>query len=291
MLNLDSFSQNLSQPQYKKVSSNIKNTIASLVANYFSDKPMFEEKNISLYYYDDHAAKTNVTGTEMLALYVEINQPKNIKTLNAKLHKNNLVDDVHLTLKQMKTELKKLFSTYFNSAVMVGESKFGIVLKTMEKLNDEQLNYTIQVIPCFTHVNEQGQVGVKYYNNKENEVLVEYPKLALKNMTKKNAATDGLFVKYVTLMKNLYRVQKQVNTLPFEPFEVLAYNVPNTLITSFSKENLMQILNYLRNKPLTEFVTLDEQDLAFKTPYRALSLLYAGNALKTIEKAARKRLN
>ena len=53
--------------------------IGDLLPDFFADKQLFKQDNISLYYFDEYAMGTCVTDKSPSTLYLEINQPKNIK--------------------------------------------------------------------------------------------------------------------------------------------------------------------------------------------------------------------
>ena len=288
MINLESIS-NVELPNYKTKSKIFLQNIKNLVLQYFSNKPMFNEKNLSLYYFDDSVLNSNVSKNSPLVIYVEIDQPNNFKPqgiTKPKRKQDVKIKEAYLTLKEIKKDLYNLFIETLNESNSVGQDKYSVIIKNAE----EEFNYYIKVIPCFTYTNESGVNGVIYYDDKLRDVEIEYPKLSIKNYTAKNKKTGGIFNLYVLAFKTLYQQQKKVFNITFEPFEIILYNAPNELFNDYSKFGAMQLINYLRNKNLRDFKTLDEQDYAFTSKYKSLSALYAINVIKQLSKLAPKQL-
>ena len=93
------------------------------------------------------------------------------------------------------------------------------------------------------------------------------------------------------MFKNIFMKEKNESALPFEIFEILLYNVPNQLFIDYSNNSILKIINYLRNFNIKNFVTLDNQAMAFTTPYRSLSIIYVGHVLKKISNFLKKQQN
>ena len=64
----------------------------------------------------------------------------------------------------------------------------------------------------------------------------------------------------------------------------MCYNVPNEMFKDTRQGTLINMINYIRNNSIREFKTLDEQDLAFVSQYKSMSLIYVKHATKLIEK-------
>ena len=76
----------------------------------------------------------------------------------------------------------------------------------------------------------------------------------------------------------------KVDDLPFEMFESLLYNVPNSYYKDISFKTGREIMEYLLNTDIKTLKTIDEQDLQFNSKYKSLSRLYASRLIRTMHK-------
>lgn len=274
---------------YKTIQKNILDNVKNITKLFFSDKKMFSEDNIKFYYFDEYLVKTNTSEKSTLNLYIEINQPKNVKSeaFNKTIvifKKDKLIKELHLTLKEIKEGLFELFRVNYAQNVTLWQDKYAINLESVEYNKGIEETFNIRIIPCFTHVNESGANGVIYYDNNEKLIEIEYPQLAIKNLNEKDKITYGLYKKYIIMLKNVFMEQKRVTTLPFEIFETMLYNVPNELYKTLSTDTLAGIMNYLRNFNIRDYKTLDEQDYAFTSKYKSFSTVYVKHVVSQVEK-------
>jgi hypothetical protein len=86
------------------------------------------------------------------------------------------------------------------------------------------------------------------------------------------------------MFKNIILKDNKIKDLPFEIFETILYNVPNGMFIDDSKQTMLNIINFIRNNPIKNFKTIDEQDYAFSSIYRSMSLFYVKHITKQIEK-------
>lgn len=292
MLNLDNFLNINEAVNYDNVKENMIEISKYVVSNFFADKPMFSEKNFKYYYYDDFVFNTNNSYSNYITLYVEINQPKNIKAIQNKKfkHKDKKIKDLHLTLEEIKNGLFEHFVLAFEDNTLLWQEEYSINLSVNEYIDDLKVNYLIRIIPCFTYVNENNVSGVIYYNNNLNKIEIEYPQVSVKNFEAKNKRTKGLFHYYDVVIKNIFLAERKEPNIYFEIFETLLYNVPDKLFTDKSINNLTQIINFLRNNNIKDYKSIDEQDYAFTSIYKSFSILFAKHALGQIEKHVKKNL-
>ena len=292
MFNLENFLTVTNTINYDNVSENFMELTKQVVNSYFADKAMFKAENFKFYYYDDYVFNTNTSKTNYITLYVEINQPANIKAITDKKFerkvKDDKIKDLHLTLKEIKEGLINEFVQVFDSNTTLWLEKYSINISYNEEIDEKMVNYMLKVIPCFTYKNENDVEGVIYYNDELNAVEIEYPLISIKNIIDKDNSTNGLFYEYLIAFKNIFMQQKKVNNLEFEVFETILYNGPNEFFAERKKKTIMNILNILRNKNLKEYKTIDEQDFAYTSKYKSFSSLYAKHSISQIEKALKK---
>ncbi len=278
----------------KEFNDNFKQTVMDLFKIIFEDKPMFNESNFSFYYFDEYVLKTPTYLSPYATLYVEINQPDNIKPVinltdkKKKNSKSNLVPDLFLTLADIK---KALFETsianmYDNTLIWQDKYSINYAINDYDE-NDYKTTYYFKVIPCISYKNKDNINGVLYYNDDKSLVEIEYPKLSIVNFNNKNKLTNGIFTDYVVMFKNFFSKQKKEHELPSEIFEILLYNVPNECFENYSAKSIYNVINFMKNYSIKDFKSLDEQDYAFTSETKSLSLLYGSHAIKLLEKYIR----
>lgn len=291
-MNFDKYLNITETVNYENVKENLITISKYVVGNFFNDKPMFTEENFKYYYYDDFIFETNNSETNYITLYIEINQPKNIKSIQTEKFKRKVKDekikDLHLTLEEIKNGLFEHYVTCFDNNTLLWQEKYSINLSVNEVIDNQKVNYLIRIIPCFTYVNEKGVSGVIYYDNSLYNIEIEYPLVSIQNFYNKNEATNNLYYYYDILIKNIFLECRKENNIYFEIFETLLYNVPNKLYTDQSVKTLTQIINFLRNNNIKDYKTIDEQDFAFTSKYKSFSILFAKHAIGQIEKYIKK---
>lgn len=291
-MNFDKYLNITETVNYENVKENLITISKYVVGNFFNDKPMFTEENFKYYYYDDFIFETNNSETNYITLYIEINQPKNIKSIQTEKFKRKVKDekikDLHLTLEEIKNGLFEHYVTCFDNNTLLWQEKYSINFSVNEVINNQKVNYLIRIIPCFTYVNEKGVSGVIYYDNSLYNIEIEYPLVSIQNFYNKNEATNNLYYYYDILIKNIFLECRKEKNIYFEIFETLLYNVPNKLYTDQSVKTLTQIINFLRNNNIKDYKTIDEQDFAFTSKYKSFSILFAKHALGQIEKYIKK---
>lgn len=291
-MNFDKYLNITETVNYENVKENLITISKYVVGNFFNDKPMFTEENFKYYYYDDFIFETNNSETNYITLYIEINQPKNIKSIQTEKFKRKVKDekikDLHLTLEEIKNGLFEHYVTCFDNNTLLWQEKYSINLSVNEVIDNQKVNYLIRIIPCFTYVNEKGVSGVIYYDNSLYNIEIEYPLVSIQNFYNKNEATNNLYYYYDILIKNIFLECRKEKNIYFEIFETLLYNVPNKLYTDQSVKTLTQIINFLRNNNIKDYKTIDEQDFAFTSKYKSFSILFAKHALGQIEKYIKK---
>ncbi|MBR2468061.1 MAG: hypothetical protein IKB42_03380 [Clostridia bacterium] len=292
MFNIENYLNITDTVGYKNVKKNLVDLTKIVVNNFFADKPMFKESNFKYYYYDDFIFDTNNSQHNYITLYVEINQPKNVKNITSKKFKakDKKVKDLHLTLQEIKDGLFDNFLLMFDQNTLLWQEQYSINMSINERVDGEKVNYLVRIIPCFTYENENKASGVIYYDNSLSKIEIEYPKLSINNFKQKNKDTNNLYYYYDIVIKNILMQERKENNIYFEIFESLLYNVPNTLFKDQSLNTLTQIINFLRNNNLKDYKTIDEQDYMFTSKYKSFSLLYVKHALGQIEKHIKKAL-
>lgn len=280
----DNFLQRINPDSYNDVRANFLWAMEDILDEFFIDKPLFKSDSIKLFYYDEYVLDTCITTKTNHVLYMEINQPQNIKNWNKKSNKHTY-PELYYSLKKLRSDLLDYCITQFDNNTLLWKDKFAInfSINYLDEEADRVINHTFKVIPCITYQNEKGENGIMYFNEEYNELIIEYPEMAIKNFNKKNRECLGMYKNYVVMFKNMIKQIKNEKTLPSEIFETILYNVPNLFFENYSIENIRRIINYIRNSTLYNYQTLDEQDFAFVTSYRPMNIVYVKHVIKKLE--------
>ncbi|MBQ7352117.1 MAG: hypothetical protein IJW59_04610 [Clostridia bacterium] len=283
-----------------EITNNFLTHLYQIVKMFISDKTMFSMDNFDAYIFDEYVLETNCHKDIFNCIYLTIDQPLNYrpsKKVSKTITKSNLNNkkdkptktpkikppDLYFPLSEIKQGLYELFLKHFDPNNIVWMDKYAICMRTSVLYDEGAVeNYYFRIIPCLTKYNAENIKGLMYYNN--NDVEIEYPDLALQNYLKKNKQTKDIFRKTIVIFKNILLKEKTIDRLPSEIIETLLYNVPNKLFVSTNKQDLINIINFIRNNPINLFKTIDEQDYAFTSIYRSMSLYYCKHILKLIEK-------
>lgn len=120
----------------------------------------------------------------------------------------------------------------------------------------------------FRNITDQAYLeGICFYD-KNDRLIVNYPKHHSNNLTKKNQMTDGRFKPTVRIFKNLHK--KLINTQMLEKdiatsyfLEGMLYNVPPEYFKGKDQDCIMNVLNWLQSTNRSEFVCANEQYYLF----------------------------
>ena len=260
--------------------------LRDVVIKFISDKSMFSLEDFSVHVLDEYVLETNCHKDIFTCIYLEIDQPLNYRmdTKKKKIKSGKYtVPDMYINLTEIKKRLTECLLTHFDSNNIIWLDKYSICIKSTvlyeEGLNE---NYYFRLIPCFTHYSKDNVRGVMYYSN--NDIEIEYPQQAITNYFNKNEETNDKYRQAIVICKNLLRKEKDIDRLPSEIIETLLYNVPNTMLKSIDRQSMLNVINFIRNNPITSFKTIDEQDYAFSSLYRSMSIYYCKHILKILEK-------
>lgn len=262
-----------------------------IVNTYFSDKSMFSADDFTFYVLDEHILETNCNNDIFTCIYLEINQPNNYKPdINKKRKlkfKNNndkyQIPDLYIKLSDIRKGLYDTCVKHFDNSNIIWQDKYSVCIKSNVLLEDNStINCYFKIIPGFTYYNKNNIRGIVYYSN--NDVQIEYPESFINNFNKKNKQTKDMFRQIILIFKNILLKDKNISRLPSEIIETLIYNVPNNMLKSDDISSMINIINFIRNHPFKEYKTIDEQDFAFSSLYRSMSVFYTKHILKIIEK-------
>lgn len=274
------------KPDIEDIRDSYIDNLQIIVSKFFADKKMFNMDNFSVQVYDEYMMGTNCHDEVFSTVYLIINQPFNYKIDNKKKRSKSdkiQIPDLYIKLSDIKEGLFQSILKHYDSSNIVWQDKYGICQKALvSDGNGNNVSYYFRLIPCLTYYNKNNVQGVMYYSN--GDIEIEYPTIALNNYLKKNTQTNDLYRQTVLIFKNILLKEKDIEQLPSEIIETMLYNVPNELFVSDNKSSILNIINFIRNNPLRDFKTIDEEDYAFSSLYRSMSIIYCKHILKIIEK-------
>lgn len=269
----------------KEIRENFKLVIDHIIDNIILDKTLFDKTNFELIYYDEFELRTNCNKDIFSTLYLVINQPLNYKT-STKIKtssKNNIYfPNLYYNLDEFIDSIYLNLISILDNNNIIWKEENSVCLKSTVIENNVITDYYFRVIPCIAYYNSNNIKGLMYKKN--NGIEIEYVTKAIENYNKKNKLTNNIYNDTIIIFKNILLKNNNINSLPKEIIETMLYNVPNNLFIDNSKKTLINIINFLRNNSIKNFKTIDEEDNAFTSIYRSMSLLYVKHIIKIIEK-------
>ncbi len=269
----------------KEIRENFKLVIDHIIDNIILDKTLFDKTNFELIYYDEFELRTNCNKDIFSTLYLVINQPLNYKT-STKIKtssKNNIYfPNLYYNLDEFIDSIYLNLISILDNNNIIWKEENSVCLKSTVIENNVITDYYFRVIPCIAYYNSNNIKGLMYKKN--NGIEIEYVTKAIENYNKKNKLTNNIYNDTIIIFKNILLKNNNIKSLPKEIIETMLYNVPNNLFIDNSKKTLINIINFLRNNSIKNFKTIDEEDNAFTSIYRSMSLLYVKHIIKIIEK-------
>lgn len=291
MKSLNEYLKTDTKPNLERVIDEVFDKAVEAVDTYFADKKIFTKDKYKFFEYDEHIFKTNAVENFTNTMYVIIDNDENIKQqFNRDENKLSIkAPDLFLKLDDIKKGILKELVNKFDSNSTFYLDKYSIVIKHVLSISpDETCDYFFRIIPAITYINEDNVKGVMYYNSHLKEIKIDYPELSISNFVIKNALTYNALTNLSVMAKNILMEMDKVKELPSEIFETVFYNVPEEILLESKGTNMLPVLNYLRNKSLKTYYTIDLQDKAFDSKYKSMSFLYVKHILAQLEKFYKK---
>lgn len=270
------------------VRSNFMDILQDVICNVICDKNIFEMNNFYARYYDEYELNTSCNNDIYNTIYLEINQPLNYKPSkvlkNSIKNKNRKIQfpDLYYTLEAFTDDLYNRFVLTLDGNNIIWKDDYSVCIKATINIEDTNYEYYYRIIPCITYYNQNNVRGLMYKKN--NGIEIEYIDKSIDNFFNKNEKTNDLYRQTILVFKNLLLKEKGITNLPREIIEVMLYNVPNEMFVNDSQQTMINIINYIRNNSVKQYKTIDEEDFAFVSIYRSMSLLYVKHITKIIEK-------
>ena len=284
MNKLEKFTESYNFNDYEEILDQIIETINFGVNILIQNKPMFKAEDFIYYNYDEYFIGTNNNTYNPINFYVCLNKKENINHVDSK-YKKTIAPALHFELNKFKEEFFDILVGLFDETYQLSKDKYGINISNEIFMKENGFpGIKFYIVPCISYVNKNGIEGIMFYTNNRKFIDVNYPELCVKNFVKKDEETNYLLSTYIKMFKNIYMKFYELEDLPFDMFEVLFYNVPTELYEDLSFDNARKILEYLLNKNIKDYSTIDEQDLQFNSKYKSLSRLYAKRVIKTLLK-------
>ena len=270
----------------QEIRENFLDILEFVINEIISEKKAFNISDFYARYFDEFELKTNCHEDIFNTIYLEINQPNNYKP--SKILKKSIKStkiqfpELYYTLEEFLEDLNITLLKTLDSNNIIWKDEYSVCLKSSVLQNDKTYTYYFRIIPCITYYNLNNVRGIMYKKN--DGIEIEYIENSIKNFAKKNKQTKDLYRQTILIFKNLLLKEKNIKSLPREIIETMLYNVPNEMFKDDSQSTMINIINYIRNNSIKQFKTLDEQDQAFVSIYRSMSLIYVKHITKILEK-------
>lgn len=187
---------------------------------------------------------------------------------------NRTYSDATYTYNQFKQDVVQTLSGYF------GQQNISIGNKCI-KLAKNHNRVDADVLACleyrkykrFRSLSDQEYIpGVKFYTVRENQRIVNYPKVHFENGANKNSQyrTDGKYKHTVRIFKNFNKKlvedgRLNNGTAPSYFIECLLYNTPDGLFRDNYQDTVVLLFDFLINKcDTSRFLTVNEQHNLFE---------------------------
>ena len=269
-----------------EIRENFMDILEYIVSKIIKDKNIFELGNFYARYYDEFKLKTNCHEEIYNTIYLEINQPLNFrptKIIKKSRNKDKIqFPELYYKLEEFIEDLFQTTKTTLDSNNLIWKDEYSVCIKSTINEDNQVHNYYFRIIPCIIYFNTNNKRGLMYKKN--DGIEIEYVDQAIENFNNKNKRTHDNFRETILIFKNLLLKDKKINSLPKEIIETMVYNVPDEMFENDSKRTMLNIINYIRNNSLKQFKTIDEEDLAFVSIYRSMSIIYVKHITKLLEK-------
>lgn len=246
-----------------------------------SIKDRIKRGSVKVYLQGSYKNDTNIRGDSDVDLIVELNTtfghnahelPLNQKRLHDLAYENALSG-----WGEFRTDVIEALKDYYGGTYVDTTGNKSI------KLLPASGRLKADIIPAikfrkYTHFrgtdNFHAERGIKFYHLATNRAIVNFPHHHFNNGKDKNSEirTNGWFKPTVRIFKNArtYLVDKNLlakDAAPSYLLQSLIYNTPDNLFGSSYQDTVFNILKYLYENPIGDFMCQNEQHLLFgETP-------------------------
>lgn len=214
---------------------------------------------------------------------------------------------------ELPSEKQQLYHSYFESSSYKWSNFRADVLEALQlyfgwskvdnshnkslKLNKTSGRIAADIVPCLQYrkyknywdaYNNSFTEGIIFYTLKENNTVINYPKLHYKNGAYKNQhLTNGYYKPVVRLFKNarVFLIEKGINEKYLAPsyfLECLLYNVPNQYFTGNFQDTYCHIVNWLNQSYIKSLECQNEQLLLFGNTPEQWSVVKASKLINNL---------
>ena len=185
------------------------------------------------------------------------------------LHKQAHPDATYLW-ENFRSDVLTALRNYFGySAVNIGNKSLKVAGNSNRLPADVVACIQYRKYRYFNSVNDQDYIeGMLFYTLRERREVINFPKVHYQNGTAKNGRTASRYKPTIRVFKNArtYLVNQEIISKELAPsyfLECLLYNVPDVKFTSNHQNTFCDVINWLREVDMTNFVCQNEQVYLF----------------------------
>lgn len=235
-----------------------------------------EGKDYEIYLQGSYKNTTNIRGDSDVDVVIQCNRTfvGNVSELSFQERQiyNSCSHNATYQWSNFRSDVLEALEFYF------GRSNIDQNHNKSLKLKKTSGRIAADIIPCLQYrkyknyqnaYNNSFVEGIIFYTLKENDTVINYPKLHYKNGTYKNQhLTNGYYKPVVRLFKNakVFLIEEGISEKDLAPsyfLECLLYNVPNKHFTSSFQDTYCNIVNWLKQSDVSSFTCQNKQLLLF----------------------------
>jgi hypothetical protein len=205
----------------------------------------------------------------------------------------DVIAQLNSTFYSNLTELQKKELGLIPATYTMNDFKFDVLIALrnyygQEKINESNKSIKLipnsgrlpaDIIPCciyrkYRTLNKNNFIeGISFFTKHDNRQIINYPRIHYDNGVLKHQNSNYSYKPTIRLFKNL-RTFIPGDTIPSYFLECLLYNVPNFKFTSNCQETFCDVVNWLDDSNLDNFICQNEQlNLFGNTPEQWNKLL------------------
>ncbi|MCL2621598.1 MAG: hypothetical protein FWD32_01025 [Firmicutes bacterium] len=273
--------------------NNAKKLIEAALVRIAKRNNMFNPTDVNIYMQGSYLNGTNVFTASNVEIVVELTKtasfdPATLTPASYSLINNYFLGKFNLdyTVENLKHDLYLELNAFTDNKATLEERK------TIHIAAFKDLPRRVDILPAFSFKKFVRKLdggykvvpGILVWDDDAQTHIMSFPKIHAENVSKKDKATNGNFVKMVRIFKTLriYCSRAELITKKQAPgyfVECLIYNVPNSLFKGTLEEQFLKIINWLVNDNLLDNNCANEQWALIGTASEFWNILDANDFL------------
>lgn len=232
------------------------------------------DNNFEIYLQGSYKNDTNIRGESDIDIVVQLNSSfqYDLSVLSgpeSTLFNQSLLRATYL-YKDFRNDVLRTLQAYYGASIITEGNK-------SIKVKDESGRLPADIVVCLqyrkyqhfrSNYDQQYVEGIVLYTQRENNMVINFPKQHYDNGVEKNARTYGWYKPTIRVLKNIrtYLIDNKIIEESLAPsyfLECLIYNVPNNAFGGNYQETFCNVVNWLAKADFNSFVCQNGQLLLF----------------------------